>query len=726
MPKLTDPFSYSDNGVKSLLDSAMSVEGAYIGVPRTVSGLILRKGAKAGFDPANAFNSEVAAYQSHYQQYYDDDSVARHIATLLSGGREVYLNCTEEDVRLSHETPVFSETSKYSAVAASALAHLPQFLKNSFYQADLDNALRTAASKVLAGVAVLHSVVKEGQISRSNLASWLGRDPASSEKSPTYAAGTAFTSSRVAETPAPFDLWAPLLDPGYVLVACVGPTIGNGTENWDDPWTFTVLKFRLIVPTRLSLIVIKSQPLTSADWMQTALMLWFESWNFSGSPSVPVLGVAGTSTYYSTGTQRLTADATFGPALGVVTVQTGPSAVPSEAANFAALTAPQGRWSYPSTYTSTQGLVGTFNYSHSRIEMLQRVMNALHVPTTLEQWTDSNARAKLFLYRAAYNHAKIYVGCDLTSNRIVDVEYQLNDLPPPAPLSGELVRVDSLVSYATRVTSDKLVNVFESVETQSSEDLTAMKVEMEVNPRTFYGGLWDEPAVPPPAVLSRTEIQKTALDADEDMTNKVFLPRDPDDVNSTDTTYKQADNACSSFRADLRRRGIVVVGPSSAYVGTLLQPYAVIVAGIPKFVHPVDKTDLIDDQLTEVFAAIQSGADITFASWQDQAAKDYRSEPRPSYPDVWDMVCVEVFGKTYGTITKSSSAGAGSSQWTVSGQLSETGFLRRFSTWTPEFWLTVCGSKSWKIETLLGTLLTNPYGVGSLTQETLEAMDGLG
>lgn len=726
MPLLTDPFSYTDNGVKSLLDSAMTVEGTYVGVPRSSSGLILRKGPKTGFDPLNAFNAEIAAYQSHYQQHYDDDSVSRHISTLMSGGREVYLNCTEEDVRLSHETPVFSETSKYDVVAANTLAHMTQFLKDSFYQADVDSALRKAAEKALNGVAVFHSVVKEELISRSSLFSWLGRDPASSGQSPTYAAGTAFTSSRVAETSAPFALWAPLLDPGYVLVACVAPTIGNGTANWDDPWNFTILKFRLVVPTRLSLMVMKSQPITSANWMQTEINIWFESWNFSGSPSVPVIGVAGTATYYSTGGQKLTADAVFGPALGMVTVVTRPSAIPVEVANFAALTAPQGRWSYPSTYTSTQGQVGTFNYSHSRIEMLQRVMDALHVPTTLEQWTDVNARAKLFLYRAAYNHAKIFIGCDLTSNRIVDVEYQLNDLPAPAVLSGELVRVDSLVSYVTRVTSEKLVSVFESVETQSSEDLTSMKVEMQANPRTFYGGLWNEPAVPPPATLSRTEIQKTALEAGEDMTNKIFLPKDPDDVNSTDTTYKQADNACSSFRADLRRRGIVVVGPSSSYVSELLQPYAVIVAGVPKFVNPVDQTELTDDQLTEVFAAIQSGMNIIFASRQDQMAIDYRSEPRPSYPDVWDMVCVEVFGKTYGSITKSASSGAGSSQWTAVGQLSTTGFLKRFSSWTPEFWLTVCGSKSWKIETLLGTLLTNPYGVGSLTQETLEAMDGLG
>lgn len=726
LPKLTDPFSYVDGGVKSLLDSAMSVNGAYIGAPRTASGLVLRKGAKASFDPSNAFNAELAAYEAHYKSYYDSSSVGRHIGTLLSGGKETYLDCGIDGIHLSQEPPATGNSSVYASICGKASAHFNQFLIDSFYQANTDEALRKCAAVILEGVATFDSVVMEGEISRGDLASWVGSDPASNGASPFATAGKAY-SNWSGESDRPFRNIPALLDPGYTLVMCVAPTVGNGTGSvWTDPWTFTILKFKLRVPTRLCNLVIKSQPIGDSSWMQTELMLWFESWNFSGSPSSPTPGISGSAAPYSTGAKRIDAHSTFGPALGAIMTQTHASVVPTEPANFSGLTVPTEKWNFPATYNATGSLAGLKTLAYHGVHMIEDFTARVNVPATLEEWTGSGVRNRLFYTSACYNHAKVLIGCDLTSNRIVDVRYQLSSLPSPSLLSGELQRADVLQSYVTKVTSAKVAEVLAAVESQSSEDLTAMRTEMEANSRTFYGGLWQEPAVPPPAVLSRTQVQQTALDAGDDMSPKVFVPKDEDDATSTDLTYKQADNLCSAFRGDLRRRAIVVVGPTANYVGETLAPFAVIVGGVSRFVHPVDKSELDDEQLTQVFAALQQGQAIVFDSMNDPLAIAYVSDPRPNYPDVWDMVCIEVFGKSYGSITRnSSSSGASSSEWTATGQLNDSGFLKHFSEWTPEFWLTTCGTKSWRIETILGTLLTNPYGVGSLTQSTIEGMNGL-
>lgn len=718
MVLLSDPFSYKQGGAKSLLDSALSVEGCYIGVPRSTSGLILRKGPKTGFDPENAFSSELEAYAAHYKTHYDEGSVDRHMSTLLSGGQEMYLDCRPGELVLSRVEPTFTLTPTYAQVCAGTSAACDQFLRDGYNQNEMNRALRRVASKALAGIATFESEIQAGEIPRGTLLSWLGRDPAMSVSSPFFMATSALTDAPLTGASlAPLSILTPLLEPGYILVLCCNPTIQGGNENYIDPWVLSALKFRCVKPTTLAVVSFKCQPIISGDWIQAGIRVFFDSWNFGGSSSAPTLGVSGTPGYYSTGDKKLTAHAVFGSQLGTITVVTQPtSAIPPEPVNFAPATAPQGRWSFPAAY-------GSHSFPITNRDTMRESYKAkLGIPSTTDEWIGANATDRLIFHRAIYGHSKLYIGCDLTSNRIVDYEYRIADLPAPKVLSGDLVRVDCIDSIVTRVSSARIVEVLQAVETRSAESMTELRVSMETTPRVFYGGVWAERAVPMASVLARTEIQRTALDADDDMSLKIFLPKDADDVNSVDVTYKQADNLCQAFRANLDRRGIVVTGPSLGYDGPVLTPKTGLVGGKLVFVHPVTGAALTADEETAVFAAIQRGALVLIHDFTNPLVTSYVSDPRPTYPDAWDLVCLEVFGKRYGEITTTAGAGSDKS-WTVEGQLGSSGFLRDPATWTPEFWLTVCGSKSWRIETLLGTLLTNPYGVGSLTQATIRALE---
>lgn len=745
MAYLTEPFTYRSGGeIKSLIGPIIDGDGAILCQDKMAGSLVLRCAVSAQTPIKSQLSSPEAGaiweeYEAHHAKTYAAAEVRRHATRVRSGGQAIFLSpddglgvgLTVNDV----DSAVVPPSNSVVALVNSLYAGLLKYVT--------DWSDRPSLSDWLRGNLDANDWI-EGDL--ESVQAPAGLEAYCGTWGYTFWGITAFRNdSRASGTVTGFSATLQavqrLMRPGYTLILV--RSLYSGTSGVLST-TWSAFRVKAAPGNRAAVLTIHMEhrePVgtSSTDNGYAAICGGADFWSTIGQDGQDLPAVTWCKWVYGTGA--------FTSGIKYIKTQLVPGVY-----QIREVSRPTGKQFFGTSGSGpvfnnpiTAGTKRSADYVFATSSDLKAYGNALPcltmaqmvehwvsesvaIPAWIDAWLD---QPRVVADQRAWGQAvrkgepRYYIGKDMTSNKIISVKYRLNgELPAPAPLV-EAQRLPLLGSWQSKVKSTDLAAVVSIIETQTGEDLTGLRSELSSVPRIFLGWTGGPMFRVPRDVLYKTSVSAMADEDGADIDDETLFPADADDPESKAVSFGEANRLCNKWYDQGTRKGIAVPGPTvyrpTVRLGGRFDTVqgAIVARYEPTVVDGMTvKGDIMSDaDIDSFYNFIKSGGvPSVYAEVAELSAfKEYELSPLPSsVAPVLDYCCLAFFGKKYNAITVAANTGPETAKyWTYQGNRKGT-FINDPSTWTPEFWLVTGAGKSYRVESLCGALLLNPFAVGSV------------
>lgn len=292
------------------------------------------------------------------------------------------------------------------------------------------------------------------------------------------------------------------------------------------------------------------------------------------------------------------------------------------------------------------------------------------------------------------------VGRDYACNHVIEALLIRADITAPA-----------VAAFATKIKFGRLADVIEIGYAGSiTASLRGIISQFRMTPDAeFHAAVKIGEVVRPPRdALYRTELYRAALEAGEDVRQQAMLDKDPDDVQSERVTFAQANSRVNKMYDSPRSAYLASVESERRSIsGQLLIGHN----GLGFQFYDGNGVLMSPDDAYLIVAT--APVEKLLFKTEAMAALNLIATPPGTFPyDIkFEKMCLATWSKSYGAITVvTAEVGAGSVLWAAP---IKSGFITEPETWTPEFWLRLAAGKAQQAMSLVGSILTNPTGVGT-------------
>lgn len=726
--KINEPFAYRDGSgpVKSLLGVAINGTGTFLKRPGIPGRLVL-----ASLDrqvrPRTDGLPEWLAYESHLAAIYKSSEVRRHIIKVENGGTPIVAGVDGAELVMDvgvKRSLYKAGPSHLATIAGNVFGNTPQAADTG---GSLDNYIELTKSSLIGSGIVNGGIAEVARGTVANNHPLFSLNGGNMYTPLMYykfynTHGSSFTDKGLVDQ---FLLYYEI---GYTLVlVSIDGTKQSAPHAAGEQ--YAVLKFRHHVEFPYACISVKYCLALSVPDVYAGAQVSADYWCTVNDVSVKRPAAVSGHVAYGTGDyakmwKQAPGNLWWRPAASenILNLVTTTSYITAPSIGFDISYNVEHHW-VPGKAYGTNGAnaaIGTRPFGFSK-----PVVTTEHMPSWPGIASGEDAKRLAAVSFLETGKATTLVGYDMSSTALAQLRYRVT-WPLPAPVNLiDAVDHELIKDLAGKWRSSDLIVALEGVELQAASSLAGLKAELAANPRVFLSYCSDNSFRVPTGVVYLTEPAQTADEEGFDIDDEVLLAKDPDDPESKDVTFKQADKLCGDWHAMGLQKAIVVPGPATGFSPNALTTgwaftmwegsvRAVMWSMINSVATP--SRVLSDSELSAAYVALQAGLRppvLAPVASNAEYLTYLESNPNTGISAIGNFCCLKVFGKTWPEITRSTTAQATASKWCADGN-SEDGFLRHPNLWSPEFWTVTGAGKSYRAAGLVGSLLTNPFGFGTI------------